>query len=449
MEATKYGTDLIKGNYNETYVKKGFGESLVMFQLMAYKGWDVENVDYVGVDLIAIDTKTQKRYAIQVKLRQFGIDEGETNSNFTFDSEMKLRSFSEKMSATGIRMIPIVAFININRDQSINTILINLDDLVEMRLEQADNGITESGSRSKRGYICNTNTKLRELINDHRVTCYRYVPHFVDNSLDGPEEDKLPIDDEKYNEYKKEKEIKELKKKETRIQKYIKDGTEESSIIEKDEDSLIQHQTVQKGIFGEWYYMFKELTRGNHPFLIQSIGADVLSLNSNTNELSAISVKTFSKKEEDAYTFELSNEENLMQFCEKWDIAPSNRKVAFQFLIYRDKEKDGKIIFDSQGIPEKEYYMMYNFEMTLDYLSSVADYNRTHCYENVGDYIIDAVSPQKNYNKIGCTINWHKENLKKLMEDKNIDFKLVKFETPLLYSEMKKYLEMENNKIAD
>lgn len=447
MILTKYGTDLIKGNYNETYVKKEFGESLVMFQLMAYKGWDVENIDYVGVDLIAIDTKTQKRYAIQVKLRQFGIDEGETNSNFTFDSEMKLRTFSERMSAIGTRMIPIVAFVNINRDQSINTILVNLDDLVEMRMEQADNGITQSDSKSKKGYICNTNTKLSELINDHRVTCYRYVPQFVDNSLDGPLDENLPIVDETYNEFKKEKEINEKKKKEKRIQKYIKDGTEENNIIEKNEDSLIKHQTVQKGIFGEWYYMFKELTRGNHPFLIQSIGADVLSLNSNTNELSAISVKTFSKKENDAYTFELSNEENLKLFCEKWGIAPCNRKVAFQFLIYRDKIKDGKILFDNQGVPVKEYYMMYNFEMTLDYLTSVADYNRIHCYENVGNYIIDAVSPKKNYNKIGCTINWHEENLKVLMEDENIVFELVKFETPLSYSEMKNQLK--NKKISD
>lgn len=449
MKITKYGTDLIKGNYNETYIKKGFGESLVMFQLMTYKGWDVENVDYVGVDLIAIDAKTQKRYAIQVKLRQFGLDEGETNSNFTFDSEMKLRSFSEKMSAAGARMIPIVAFININRDQSINTILINLDDLVEMRLEQVDNGITESNSRNKKGYICNTNTKLNELTSDHRVTCYRYIPQFVDNSLDGPKEDKLPIEDKKFDAYKEEKENTELKKKENRIQKYIKDGIEESSIGENEEDSFIQHQTVQKGIFGEWYYMFKELTRGNHPFLIQTIGVDVLSLNSNTNELSAISVKTFSKKEEDAYTFELSNEENLKLFCEKWDIAPCNRKVAFQFLIYRDKIKDGKILFDNQGMPVKEYYMMYNFEMTLDYLSSVADYNRIHCYENVGNYIVDAVSPRKNYNKIGCTINWQGGNLKALMEDKNIKFELVKFETPLLYSELKKYLETKNNKIVN
>ena len=436
MRVEKYGTELIKGNYNGTYVKKEFGENLVMFQLMTYKGWDVENVDYVGVDLIAIDTNVEEHtcYAIQVKLRQFGKDkngndETETNSSFTFDSEMKLRAFADKMSLNGKIVIPVVAYVNINCDQSINTILVNVDDLSEMRREMGqENGITEG----ERGYICHTDAMIEKLLEDPRVTSYRYVPEFRDNRLDGLASEKEKTIDIKYNKYITEKKNAEREKVFKRTKKYNTASVVEEKDIKNEKDGLVKHQTVQKGTFGEWYYMFKEIARGNHPFLVQSVGVDILSLENNTNKLSAISVKTFSKKENDAYTFELSNEYNMRDFCDKWEIEPENRIVALQFLIYREKVENGEIIFDEQGMPQKEYYKMYNFEMNLDYFTKTAEDNfmRRSWDASAGKYLMLSISEKNNSCRTGYRINWGYDNLEQIMADKNITFNEVYFGEP-------------------
>lgn len=428
--------------FNAKKINKEFGESLVRFQLMSYRGWDVESIDYVGVDLIAIDIENGNRYAIQVKLRHF-IGECETNSDFTFDIEMKLRAFVEMMSIGTTRMIPVVAYVNINRDQSINTVLINLDDLSQMRREKEKNGI--SYSTYKEGYICNTNTLLEELMADSRVTCYRYIPasNFVGNCLDGQDKDGVHNCDVEYSKYKEKKEKENIEKIRSRKERYLKKGyllDDEKDVCEIGKNTLIEHDKLQKGTYGEWYYMLKSLVSGYHPFLVQSEGIDILRLlktgDNKTTNISAVSVKTFSKKEEDTYTFEISNKNKINEFCDKWDIADVDRIVVLQFLIYRDKIEDGKIIFNDQGMPIKEYYMMYTFEMKLGYLVETCSKNYIENKYNIDkweeQYLMSVVDKKTGY-EVGYKIDWRGDKLLKIQNDDNIDFSVVVFDQPYLY----------------
>lgn len=399
----KYNKSLVfDRRYNNTAINKNFGEYLIMFQLMAYRGWDVENVDYVGADLIAIDTNAtpKKRYAIQVKMRHF-VTDGESNQSFTFDSEDKLRKFANSMSTEHDKMIPIVAFVNVNHDQSINTFLINLDDLSEMRRNDEIGEVAKkhhSGIYYPYGYSCNSKTHLYELMANPKVTCYRYRPEFVNRPLD------REIVDEKLD--------------------YI----EEYALRFRAKKPSEEHDKIQKGTFGEWYYMIKSVASGMHPFLIQSIGADILEVDPNHKDNTcAISVKTFSKKEDDSYNFEKSNADKLIAFCNKWGLQ--RKRVALQFLIYREKK-------DTDGKNVNEYYLMYNFTMDLDYLMNT---------ENA--YI--KPSKSKETGEInGYTINWAYDKksgidrLKCILEDDNIAVDIVMFNEPLLYEELNKKIQL-------
>lgn len=45
---------------NKNQIAQHMGERLTMFHLYHYLGWDVEYVDYVGADIIAIDRLNKK-----------------------------------------------------------------------------------------------------------------------------------------------------------------------------------------------------------------------------------------------------------------------------------------------------------------------------------------------------------------------------------------------------
>lgn len=384
----------VKGKYNSTYVNKEFGEHLVMFQLMSYKGWDVENVDYVGVDLIAIDKKTGVRYAIQVKLRHFSDSESSSNSDFTYNSEKSLRSFANAMSTGENIMIPLVAFVNIGKNQCINTVIVALADLIRLSKESYKNGLEET----EFGYRCNTGELLNRLLAEDCVTSYRYYPKFKEGVV---EEEKPLIKDETC---------------ETKLEKI------DCYTYYDEKDTLVGHGKVQMGTFGEWYYMLRSLTDGYHPFLIQSEGVDILKLKeaSIENQISAVSIKTFSKREWDSYNLEIKNEKYINEFCDKWSVSEANRLISLQFLIYKDVFENNILI---EG--KKDYYMMYTFEMTLDYLVKSAN------NENIPYiYISKKKDSNSKDNITGYTLNWKSDNLDKIMEDDNISFNKVYFGEP-------------------
>ena len=340
--------------YNASHIKGKMAEYLVMFQLMTYRGWDVEYVDYVGADLIAIDTTTNKRYAIQVKMRHY-ITDGETNHDFTFDSEIKLRNFAKKMSDNSQKMIPIVAYVVINKDQSVNTFLINLDQYAKMRKEGQISTTTEGGMET--GYIFNSASKLNDMLIHENVQYIRMIPEMKFwGSLDQPVE---YIQDQNY---------------------LVKYETIKAEKQKRKREKAESHASMQIGDFGEAYFMMKAVAGGMQPFLIKSVGADFILLDPEDDyQAYAVSVKTFSKKEFDSYDFEETNVNKLREFAEKW--STNSRKmipqVALQFMIYRDTFPAEKRV--------KEYYKMYNFIIDLetiihsqkDYLKEVFHLNGT------------------------------------------------------------------------
>ena len=58
---------------NKTAITQNMGERLTMFHLYHYLGWDVEYVDYVGADIIALDRRKNKQYAVSVKIGKYTI----------------------------------------------------------------------------------------------------------------------------------------------------------------------------------------------------------------------------------------------------------------------------------------------------------------------------------------------------------------------------------------
>ena len=386
-------SSVFEDRFNVTDINKEYGENLVKFILMAYRGWNVETADEVGVDLIAIDTNVypKQRYAIQVKLRHF-VSDGETNSDFTFDSEIKLRKFVDEISFPNAKFIPMVAYVNINRDQSVNVIMANLNDLSELR-ENGNVGINASHDGDiQTGYICNTNTKRKQLFNREEISYYRYSLTFTNR------EHSLNIV-KRSNHLETYEQYKELKRQSKR-----KENDEDSNELEN-KTELKAHDKYLKGNYGEWCYMLRSWTRGNKPILVRSVGVDVLEIRD--SGMVAVSVKTFSKEQEDIYTFEQTNIDNMNTFCEKWDIA--NKKVVLQFLIYDNKKGDGK-----------KYKSMYVFEMDLDYLT------KKRC-----EYLY--YTTKKDAKNPGYTLNWKTDTnaginrLDLIKKDPNIIFKEIFF----------------------
>ena len=380
--------------YNEDYIKGKFGEYLVMYQLMVYRGWDVEYVDYFGADLIAIDTSVcpKKKYAIQVKLRHFYKD-GQTNSDFDFNAEKKLRLFCQKFGSENEPLIPLVAYVNINHDQSINTFIINVNDLADIRceIEQSYGGSSEYGigtahsNNKNRGYICNSAKGLNNLLDDPRITYYR---------LTNFEAKQMPLDN-------------------LGIGKDCSYLDNEKNDL--NEENSVNHGNNQIGDFGEWFFMMKAVATEFRPFLVKSVGADIIMFDTTKDNMGqAISIKTFSKKEHDKYEFEYSNVDKLKEFSSKWGLEP---KVVFQQMIYRHNGE------------KKEYYKMYNFMMSLSYLENA---NQEYLYKSSHGY----------------TINWANDNLLKIQNDSNIDFDMVVFDEPFLYEKIRDE-NLTNNKIGN
>lgn len=391
---------VFKTRYNASKINGEFGEHLVMFQLMAYKGWNVEYIDYYGADLIAIDPKNNKKYAIQVKSRHF-VKDGETNTAFDINSELSLRKFCDNYSSEkNGKFIPLVAYVNINHDQSINTFIVNLDWLVVFTNKNKQRGCSV-GLYKKGEYTCNSNSGLQSLINNEKIMHFRMT---MDSMRRGEVDQELKVDEEKLvNDRKKE----------------LDEYNENKSTKNKHSQN---NRNNQIGDFGELYFILKAVASNQDPFLVKSEGADVLILNNHNNKDSvvsqAISVKTFSKQEHDSYTFESKNAKNLRKFAKKWNAKPV---VTLQQLIY--KEVDGK----------KQYFKMYNFTMDLDYMKN------TSC-----EYLHFTEGGYKT--KGGYKIDWSGDNLKLIENDDNIEFDVVVFDEPFLYDEIHKEHKKDNKK---
>ena len=264
---------------NVADISKNMGERLTMFYLYHYLGWDVEFVDYVGADLIAIDRSNQTKYAVSVKTRKMGEKwtdekvEPESRSITTFsDTDAHyLRCFANDM-----KMEPIVAYLVIfqrtNKERGKNSaflFLIGLDDLEEMRNDDTicfvndhkEKKETKNGIKFDTGFRLSFGGKkevtLKQLCNDPRVTWF-----------------KMEIDDyqiaDKYN---------------------INPRNRNDHLIK-------EHWKIQQGTFGEylalWYLGKNHNMRG---FRVDSSGADLVLLDADNpedvNEQYAVSVKTF------------------------------------------------------------------------------------------------------------------------------------------------------------
>jgi len=178
----------------------------------------------------------------------------------------------------------------------------------------------------------------------------------------------------------------------------------------------MKYEGNQIGDFGEWFFMMKAVASELYPFLIKSIGVDILLFDSQKGDNGqAVSVKTFSKEEHDSYEFEFSNVDNLKDFSLKWDLE-KEPLVALQQMIYRDN--GGK----------KEYYKMYNFTIPLSYLENA---NQSYLHKSGAGY----------------TLNWEYDNLLRIQNDENISFDMVIFDEPFIYEQIREKNSLVKNKI--
>lgn len=298
--------DLTRGkHFNATEINKNMGERLVMHMLMTYWNWDVEIIDYIGADLIAIDNVNQEKYAISVKTRDLS-RESQTNSHFKESDYKYLCEFSSDMSKVfKEEMIPLIAFVMLTKAGHMLVLLINAYDFDDMNKE----------NKIVKNYHFNVGDEnLKQLFEDKRVS-------YLDMEI------KMPIEKRKLN----------------RKANSIGSGLEQ------------QNWKKQMGNFGEQYFAMKASANGLKAFVVNSVGADIILVDPKNNYKGyAVSVKTFTKEEKDSYSFEQKNVNHLLQFAEKWKLQPI---VALQFMIC--KNADASEHFSS------EYYKMYSFTMSL------------------------------------------------------------------------------------
>lgn len=292
-------------HFNATEINKNMGERLVMHMLMTYWNWDVEIVDYIGADLIAIDNASREKYAISVKTRDLS-RESQTNSHFKERDYKYLCEFSSDMSKVfRDEMIPLIAFVMLTKSGHMLLLLINAYDFNDMNKE----------NKIVKNYHFNVGDEsIKQLFEDERVS-------YLDMEI------KKPIEKRKLN----------------RKANSIGSGLEQ------------QNWKRQMGSFGEHYFAMKASANGLRAFVVNSIGADIILVDpKNEYKGYAVSVKTFTKEERDSYSFEQKNVNHLLQFAEKWNLVPI---VALQFMICKNTN-------DSEYC-SSEYYKMYSFTMSL------------------------------------------------------------------------------------
>lgn len=352
--------------YNVSDINKNMGERLVMFQLMKYKNFDVDYVDYVGADLIAIDRENNKKYAISVKTKNHETD-GHSCSLFKTKDAEHLRQFAESMSC-GDTVIPIVAYVIVKLDNSVCTFFISLDDLDELREE----GEIIKYSIKDSGYL------------------------FVYGNQSNP--DNLSTDKGKEKNRELDKIIFERVLNEKRISHIV---TTLNSMRLGDFESFSQTHSqltqgmdnAQQGDFGENYITWRAKDFGLRAYLIKGEGVDVILQSIKDKEKRyAVSVKTFSKEIKDGYEFENTNVKHLEEYSAKWNMTPV---VSLLFVVKTDNIKT-----------------VYNFNMKLEYIKV--------CALNEDIDWVNCCKGAKNTG--GFRFKWDQEIIQKLKEDQNIVF---------------------------
>lgn len=312
---------------NINSITQNMGERLIAAQLSEYKGWEVEYVDYVGADLLALDPKTKNRYAISVKTRRHKKD-GDSCSLFKDKDAKKLREFAASISRENNIAIPIVAYVVVKQDYSLCSFIINLDDLDAMREEQ-DNEIVKYKLLHKKGTLdaheerdyqfTYGKEQLRSIKADERI-CY-IIRHL--------EPENINMKNELYKEW-----------------------DDKGLFLEKD------YCDNQQGDFGENYVLWLSKYYNMYSFWVKTEGVDIISVDrSNRDKQYAVSVKTFTRKitkktSTIRYTFEQKNIKKLRKFSDesRWNMVPV---VSVNFLIEDKYRAPLKII---------------NINATLDYL---------------------------------------------------------------------------------
>lgn len=178
--------------YNESTINGDMGEYLVQHQLMTYYHWDVERVDYIGADLIAVDVQSEKnqRYAISVKTRDLRW-ESDTFSSFKYEDKEKLLAFASdfRNSLFDEEMIGLVAivavlppkkedfdketktFVTERREErymgDIYTLLLNVEDI--------DDLISELFDKAKEYVVKRKDNRKTWTFNLNKDTLFNYI----------------------------------------------------------------------------------------------------------------------------------------------------------------------------------------------------------------------------------------------------------------------------------
>ena len=296
---------------NTEKITQNMGERTTMFFLHQYLEWEVEYVDYVGADLIALDKVNNKRYAISVKTRKLNEKwngdkpiylESKSVSLFKDDDAAYLREFANDMN-----MEPLVAFVIVFQkrkkekgNNSAYLFLIGLDHLIELRDNTNFNSVnyTKDGFRLSFG---NQNNAIQMLRDDPMIT--RFEMEITDHSIS-------------------------------------KDfGNCKTDMVGKLDK---EYWSKQQGAFGEylalWYLGKNNKMRGYH---VDSNGADLILIDTeNKKDQYAVSVKTFTYQNKRCYEFEAKHKNNLIEFAKKWSdpfiTEPMEPMICFN-LVCPDK----------------------------------------------------------------------------------------------------------------
>lgn len=311
---------------NVASITQHMGERLTMFHLYHYLDWDVEYVDYVGADIIAIDHCQQKKYAISVKTRKMSekwngnkvTPESRSVTSFRDTDAMLLRCFANDMGMEAL-VAYVVVFQSIGKEKGNNSaflFLIGLDDLEDMRDDSSINYVMAHTDQQTTGFSLRfgggKESLLNQLCSDSRITWFKMeiTDHQIAKSL--------------------------------------------NSKHKITNDHLIsEHWNKQQGTFGEnlalWNLGKNHDMRGFH---VDSVGADIMLLDSKNvndyNEQYAVSVKTFTYDKSRYYQFEKTNEEKLIAYSKRWTLDKTesvtmNSMICFNCVRYNEENKVCKI----------------------------------------------------------------------------------------------------------
>lgn len=378
------GKEAEKDNKNQ--IAQHMGERLTMFHLYHYLGWDVEYVDYVGADIIAIDRLNKKRYAISVKTRKMNETwngekvqpESRSVTSFRDHDAYFLRAFANDMNMEAL-VAYVIVFQRREKSQGNNSallLLIGLDDLEDMRdntnyvwkHEIIKDGNIDTGFRLRFGG--NNEEILRALCADARVTWFKMeiTDHQIANAYNlNPQKMHRRLSSEYWGK--------------------------------------------QQGTFGEylalWYLGKNHKMRGYH---VDSSGADLMLLNPDNpnivNEQYAVSVRTFAYTSKQSYQFERDSEEKLVEYARKWTLDNERKNdaimqpmICFNCICYDEEERIKRI------------YMMAFLISHVDEIMPLFNKKERYIYRTTG----------------GITIKYDDVSLEKIKKDSKIIFTELDF----------------------